>query len=105
LTSPRPVDSQSYAPSRVTPSLKTTQEIISRRCLACHSINPTDQDFPVAPAGITFDTPELIEAYADRIKARAVVSKTMPLRNKTDITNEERVLLGKWLETISPIEE
>ncbi|MCC7527324.1 MAG: urate hydroxylase PuuD [Candidatus Melainabacteria bacterium] len=105
LTSPKPVDSQSYAPSRVTPSLKTTQEIISRRCLACHSINPTDQDFPVAPAGITFDTPELIEAYADRIKARAVVSKTMPLRNKTGITTEERVLLGKWLETISPIEE
>lgn len=52
-----------------------------------------------------FDTPELIESYADRIKVMAVDSKTMPLANKTGMTDEERSMLGKWLDTVVAAEE
>ena len=72
--------------------------VIQRRCLACHSAHPTDEQFTVAPAGVTFDSPERIQALAARIKERAVVSKTMPFGNKTGMTDDERALLGAWID-------
>ncbi len=72
--------------------------IINRRCLPCHSATPTDDRFTVAPAGVTFDSPDRFKSLAARIKERAVVSKTMPYGNKTGITAEERALLGAWID-------
>jgi uncharacterized membrane protein len=72
--------------------------VLDRRCLGCHSASPTDTTFTVAPNGVMFDTPEQIQRMAARIKERAVVSKTMPLGNKTGITAEERALLGAWVD-------
>jgi uncharacterized membrane protein len=74
------------------------QAIINRRCVPCHSATPTDSQFTVAPAGVTFDTPEQIKGRAGRILERAVISKTMPFGNRTGITDEERALLGRWIE-------
>ena len=71
--------------------------VINRRCLPCHSRYPTDDLFKVAPNGVTFDTPDQILARADRIRERAVVQQTMPLGNKTGITDQERALLGRWV--------
>lgn len=80
------------------------KEVITNRCMQCHSIKPTDDVFKTAPVGVQFDTPERIKALAQRIKFRAVTSKTMPLANKTKITDEERVLLGKWIDQGANIE-
>jgi uncharacterized membrane protein len=74
------------------------QAVIGRRCVACHSAHPTDSQFTAAPLGVMFDTPEQIKGRADRIRERAVVSKTMPFGNKTGMTDEERALLGAWVE-------
>jgi len=41
---------------------------------------------------------------AERINIRAVVTKTMPLANKTVITEEERQLLGAWIAQGAKIE-
>lgn len=73
------------------------QIVLNERCVPCHSQKPSDSTFQVAPANVMFDTPEQIKGYAERIKVRAVVSKTMPLQNKTNMTEEERDLLGKWI--------
>ncbi len=43
-----------------------------------------------------FDSPENIERYADRIYIRAVETRTMPVGNLTNITDEERKELGIW---------
>jgi uncharacterized membrane protein len=72
--------------------------VIQQRCATCHSAQPTDDLFTAAPAGVAFDTPEQIQAMAARIKERAVVLKTMPFGNKTGMTEEERALLGAWVE-------
>jgi len=56
------------------------------------------------PNNVILETREQIKAYADRIKVRAVISKTMPLSNKTNMTEEERDLLAKWLLVGAPIE-
>lgn len=72
------------------------RHIIDRRCSVCHSERPTDPAFPVAPGGVMFDTPEQIVAHAARIRERAFVTRTMPLGNKTKITDAERAILGSW---------
>jgi len=85
------------APERIT--FPIVRAVIDQRCTACHAAKPTDPVFASAPAGgIMLDTPEHIRAQAERIKFRAVVTKTMPLANKTGITPIERELLGRWID-------
>ena len=73
------------------------RHVIDRRCVVCHSSNPSDLTFGRAPGGVAFDTPEQIVARAARIRERAVVTRTMPPANKTHITDAERAILARWL--------
>ena len=75
------------------------RRIIDRRCAACHSITPSDVSLGRTPVGVAFDTPQQIVAMVARIKERAVVQKTMPPGNKTMITDAERAILAKWIES------
>jgi uncharacterized membrane protein len=79
------------------------QPIIQKRCLQCHATNPTDDVQKVPPNGIVFETPEQIVKQSDRIMFRVVQTKTMPQANKTGITEEERSLIGHWIEQGSKI--
>lgn len=74
------------------------RHVVDRRCAACHSLQPSDSSFGVAPAGVAFDLPAQIRAHAARIRERAVVTRTMPPGNKTHITEQERAILGRWIE-------
>jgi uncharacterized membrane protein len=85
------------SPSALPPSFAEARHIIDRRCAACHSASPTDLTFGAAPAGVMFDTPEQIAERVNRINERAVVSRTMPPGNKTNITEEERDMLRRWI--------
>ncbi len=78
-------------------SFTEARRVIDRRCAACHSAAPSDVSFGVAPAGVMFDTPEQILAHVTRIRERAVVTRTMPPANKTNITDVEREMLGRWI--------
>jgi len=79
-------------------SILQVQPIIQSRCNSCHSSKPTDDVNKIAPNGIMFDTPDEIKKHADRILVRAVQTKTMPQGNKTGITEQERELIGVWIE-------
>lgn len=72
------------------------RSVIDRRCTSCHSANPSDKTFGIAPGGVRFDTPEQIEALAARVHDRSVTTRTMPPSNKTSMTEGERGLLGRW---------
>ncbi|HTJ44463.1 MAG TPA: urate hydroxylase PuuD [Kofleriaceae bacterium] len=74
------------------------EEIIQKRCVPCHSPHPSDSMFSSPPNNVMFDTPDRIEAMVPRIKERAVVNQTMPFLNRTNITDEERAELGKWID-------
>lgn len=78
-------------------SFTTTRGILERRCWTCHSAHPTNPSFPEPPAGVRLDDPERVLALAERIRVRAVETKTMPLGNLTGITEEERDTLGAWI--------
>jgi uncharacterized membrane protein len=71
--------------------------VIQKRCTVCHSASPADRTFGPSPGGVAFDTPDQVRARADRIRIRAVETQTMPLANKTNMTPEERALLGRWI--------
>jgi len=72
-------------------------EIIQTRCIQCHSVTPTDDTWQIAPNNVTFDTPEQISAQSERIMIRTVRTKTMPLGNKTLMTDEERDKIKAWI--------
>lgn len=74
------------------------QPIIQNRCNQCHATNPTDDEQKVPPNGIVFETPEQIAKMSERIMFRVVQTKTMPQANKTGITDEERSIIGRWIE-------
>ncbi|WP_020560625.1 urate hydroxylase PuuD [Thiofilum flexile] len=90
-----------FAPKAVKTEDKTVttaqiMPIIQSRCLQCHAAKPTDDVFKFAQGGIMYDTEAEVLAKAERIHARAVVSKDMPFINKTQMTDEERQLIAQW---------
>lgn len=85
------------------PSFAAVRSVVSQRCVSCHSQYQTDRTFGPAPGGVTFDTPESIARLAERIRVRAVETKTMPLGNKTGMTDEERALLARWIQFGAPL--
>jgi uncharacterized membrane protein len=78
--------------------------IVERRCVTCHSADPTSEQFQTAPAGVVLDTPEQIAARAEAIRAQAVDSRAMPLGNATGMTDAERETLGAWIAAGAPVE-
>jgi len=80
------------------------QEIITKRCVPCHSAQPTDPTWPVAPNGVVLDTPTQIEIMAPLIYQRAVKTTSMPLNNKTLMSIDERAELGNWIENGAKLE-
>ncbi|MBL7814841.1 MAG: urate hydroxylase PuuD [Saprospiraceae bacterium] len=72
--------------------------IIQKRCVSCHSSRPTDDVWTSPPNGVVYDTPEKIVGLAEKIMQRVVVTKTMPQNNKTNMTDEERALIGCWIQ-------
>ncbi|GLQ72281.1 hypothetical protein EKN09_16720 [Vibrio penaeicida] len=70
--------------------------VIRERCTVCHSANPTHVAFQTAPAGVILDTPTEIQNNVDRIVAQTVTTQVMPIGNLTQMTDEERTLIGDW---------
>ncbi|MGF1718862.1 urate hydroxylase PuuD [Vibrio kyushuensis] len=77
---------------------KQINDVIQERCSVCHSATPSHAAFAAAPAGVILDTPEEIKANVPRIVAQTVTTKVMPLGNLTQMTDDERVLIGEWVE-------
>jgi uncharacterized membrane protein len=85
------------------PPFHAVRAVIVQRCQPCHSQYQSDRTFGPAPGGVTFDTPESIARLAARIRVRAVETRTMPLANKTGMTEEERALLARWISGGAPL--
>ncbi len=97
-----PAPSGNPAAAQAVPAFPIVRAVINERCIRCHSAHPADAAFPAAPLGVMFDSTDAIVRYAPRIKARAVESKTMPLGNKTGMSDAERALLGAWVDAGAP---
>jgi uncharacterized membrane protein len=105
----KPADSITNSPDTVTFGTERipfalVRTILDQRCVSCHSITPTDDVFKTAPQGIMFDNDKRVKALASLIKTQAVTTMAMPLGNKTGISLEERIILGRWIEEGASIE-
>jgi len=55
----------------------------------------------VAPVGLMFDTWQQIEQRAAVIHNRAVITRDMPMINKTGMTEDDRQIIGNWFKGLS----
>jgi uncharacterized membrane protein len=74
------------------------QTIVQLRCQPCHAEHPSMEGYDAPPQGVIFETDEQIRSHASMIEKMVVLSDAMPLGNVTHITQEERNLLGRWIE-------
>jgi len=75
----------------------TVREVFKARCLTCHGEKPTDDIFKEPPKGVVLESEQQILQMKDKIIEQVVIGKSMPLANKTGITEEERELIFRWL--------
>ena len=85
------------------PPFYAVRAVVEQRCQPCHSQYQSDRTFGPAPGGVIFDTPESIARLAERIRVRAVETRTMPLANTTRMTEAERELLARWISVGAPL--
>jgi uncharacterized membrane protein len=84
------------AASEPAPEYRRVKGVIVSRCQMCHSRTPPDDSFGPMPGGVAFDTDAQIRAMAERIHVRTSLSRTMPLANRTGMTEDERALIARW---------
>jgi uncharacterized membrane protein len=76
--------------------------VLQERCVPCHADHPAIVSNPAAPQGVRFDTPQDVSLWRERIKFRAVIARTMPLNNRTGMTDDERDTLARWFAQGAP---
>jgi len=93
------------APARSVPAsaapvaFAEVEQVIKARCAGCHAANPTFAGFSAPPKGVRLDTARDIELHRGQIGQVAVTTQIMPPGNLTQITEDERALLGRWVQT------
>jgi uncharacterized membrane protein len=80
----------------------TVENIILERCASCHATNPSSEKFDSPPKGVKLETAAQIVREKTRIRQQSVDTKTMPQGNVTNMTDEERKLLGWWIAQGAP---
>jgi uncharacterized membrane protein len=85
-------------------SFTEVRPIIAQRCAVCHAERPSFAGFQQPPAGVMLDTPERIHAAAPRIQQQAVSTRAMPLGNLTQMTDDERTRVARWLARGAPVD-
>ena len=71
--------------------------IVETHCTGCHAAEPTYAGLTAPPLGVRLETPSDVAAHAAKVRTNAVVGRAMPLGNLTGMRDEERMLLGEWL--------
>ena len=91
LAPPMARASAAQVPVKQAVSLAEVRMVVDARCVMCHNAQ-------VQNKGIRLDTDEALQQHAQQVYQQAVLLKTMPFNNATQITDAERALLGHWYE-------
>ena len=83
----RPAGCRRGAGGRV--AFAQVKAMIDQRCVLCHNAG-------VAQKNVRLDTSEAIGRQAQQIYQQVVLMRLMPLGNATQMTEEERALIGRW---------
>lgn len=75
----------------------TAMQMIAVHCQSCHARQPSSDLFVTAPKDLILEEMQTVIKHADLIKAQAVQSQIMPLGNSSQMTPQQRLQLGQWL--------
>jgi uncharacterized membrane protein len=71
--------------------------LTAKHCTMCHARHPTHESFTEPPKNVTLETLDDLRRFSQLIMIQAVRNKAMPLGNQTEMTDEERAQMGRWL--------
>jgi uncharacterized membrane protein len=78
-------------------TFEQAQAVIAARCTTCHAARPTFDGIAEAPKGVMLETPAQLRRFASLIGQQSVRTQAMPPGNATEMTDEERQVLGAWI--------
>ena len=84
------------------PGVPEVLAIVKARCVSCHAAQPTDPDFERAPGGVRLESAQDLRRVSAKILNQAVLTRAMPLANRTKMTRAERDILGYWIRSGMP---
>jgi uncharacterized membrane protein len=74
--------------------------IAHKHCVMCHAQKPSHPSFDAPPKQVMLETIGDLKAWAPKILEQVVWDRNMPVGNETGMTEEERALLARWIETL-----
>ena len=93
---PPPPSAAAVAAAAKPVSFAEVKAVIDQRCVMCHNAQ-------LQQKGMALHTPELIKQHAQAVYQQAVVLRLMPLNNASQITDDERRLIGRWFNAGAPV--
>ncbi|MEO6463433.1 MAG: urate hydroxylase PuuD [Candidatus Eisenbacteria bacterium] len=94
---PTPAVRAALAGEGTVPAFAEVEAVVLSRCVACHATAPRIASFGAAPGGVNLEDRGQIVRYAARIRERVITTRTMPLGNMTAMTEDERLLIARWI--------
>lgn len=73
------------------------QPVFQARCQPCHATKPTQEGFAAPPKGVVLENQAELRARAAMISQQVWVTRVMPPGNLTNITDDERRLIARWV--------
>ena len=87
---PPPQPAQSEQSADAAPATFTAvQAVVTQRCTLCHGAAMQSKN-------VRLDSADEVRKHAQAIYQQVVVLKIMPMNNATQITDAERMLIGRW---------
>jgi uncharacterized membrane protein len=77
-------------------SYAEVRKVLDTRCVVCHNEVVNNKNVKLLTA-------EQVAANAQMLYQQAVLQRTMPFNNATQITDAERALLGRWFNQGAPV--
>lgn len=83
------------------PTYSQVRTVMSERCTVCHTASPQKYGYTAPPAGLNFDVEAVVRANTQRIRT-ALKTRYMPLGNLTQMHEDERKVILRWISAGSP---
>ena len=78
-------------------SYAVVRKVLEQRCYQCHGAQ-------LQMKNVRLDASEALKQHAQAVYQQAVLAKTMPLNNATQITDAERALISTWFKAGAPLQ-
>ena len=92
----RPAPAPVSAAVPAVPTLAQVRAVLDQRCVMCHNAQ-------LAQKNVALHEDAALPALAAQIRDQVVTQRLMPLNNATGITEDERALLGRWVQAGAPL--